>query len=111
MKVISNLITEGLSGKVEQSKYCFRRHYGSTFLTLKSIPSGEETPQQRLVKSWFTEAQRLANVDMGDDAKRRLWEQNLKKTKYKTPKGRAFAHYFQQLKAGTITVPEITEEP
>ena len=54
MKVIDNLITEGLSGKVEQSKYCFRRHYGSTFLTLKSIPSGEETPQQRLVKSWFT---------------------------------------------------------
>ena len=111
MKVIDNLITEGLSGKVEQSKYCFRRHYGSTFLTLKSIPSGEETPQQRLVKSWFTEAQRLANVDMGDTTKRLEWEQKLHKTKYKTPKGRAFAHYFQQLKAGAITVPEITEEP
>jgi len=109
MKVIDNLITEGLSGKVVQSKYCFRRHYGSTFLTLKSVPTGEESPQQRQVKSWFTEAQRLANVDMADDAKRLLWEQKLKKTKYKTPKGRAFAHYFQQLKAGVITPPETTE--
>lgn len=109
MKVIDNLITEGLSGKVVQSKYCFRRHYGNTFLTLKPIPTGEESPQQRQVKSWFTEAQRLASIDMADDAKRRLWEQKLKKTKYKTPKGRAFAHYFQQLKAGAITVSEAAE--
>ena len=109
MKVIDNLITEGFSGKVEQWKFCFKRHYGSTFLTLKSIPSGEETPQQRLVKSWFTEAQRLANMDMGDTAKRLEWEQKLHKTKYKTPKGRAFAHYFQQLKAGAITVSEAAE--
>ena len=48
-------------------------------------------------------------MDMGDTAKRLEWEQKLKKTKYKTPKGRAFAHYFQQLKAGAITVSEAAE--
>ena len=72
-KVRNNVVTEGLSGKLGKSKYCFKQAYGETVFGLKSVSSVEPNDNQRLMQEKFKSATEKARVDMADPEKRAAW--------------------------------------
>ncbi len=109
-RVISNIITEGLSGSIGDNKYTFRRCYDETYLVRKSThDTSTLTDAQKAANARFKEAHRLALADMADPEKRAEWEAKAKASKkYKTARGMAFAYYYALL--GEAEASESAEE-
>lgn len=98
-QVKDNVITEGLSGKLGKSNYCFRQMFGKTILGLKAVSSVPSSDNQVIVKVKFAEAARMARVDMKDPVKAKEWSDKLNNSTYNTAYGLAMATYFKVLYA------------
>lgn len=95
-KVIDNIITEGLSGKISSDKYTFRRSNGNTYLVRKSISNVEPSAEQLAIREKFKVAAGKAREDLKDAAKKKEWQKiaDASGGKYTTAYGAAFGYYY-----------------
>lgn len=100
-RVINNIITEGLSGKIAKSGYTFRQVNGKTIFAKKGESKAEPSEAQLAVRDKFKAAAQKAHADMGDPEKKKQWEETARNSggKYKTALGAALAHYFKASEA------------
>ena len=97
-KVVNNIITEGLSGAVAESRYTFRQVGGKTYLVRKSISTAPVTEAQLAGRTLFAEAARAARADMADAGQAAHWADVARASKrYSTAYGAAMAHHYALL--------------
>lgn len=93
MKVKNNIITEGLSGVVAQSRYTFRQCNGRTILARRP-KKGIVNAARDAQAADFAEARKKVQADYADPEKWAEWEAKAKASKrYKTAVGMAMAFY------------------
>ena len=90
---------KGVSGKLDKDdELVFSQRYGTTYAWEVEHYTGPATAAQLAVQERFATAAAQASSDMSDPEKKAEWKEALANSngKYKTPKGIAFAHYYNK---------------
>lgn len=90
---------KGVSGKLDKDdELVFSQRYGVTYAWEVEPSKQEPTAAQLAVRERFATAASQASEDMFDPEKKAEWKEALANSngKYKTPKGIAFAHYYNK---------------
>ena len=84
----------------ENKKLVCSQRYGTTIVRYQTLQHTPPTELQTLHRERFKQATQLALADMHDPIARAKWTNEAQHSngKYHTPRGIAFAHYYQELK-------------
>ena len=90
---------EGVSGKLDKDdKLVFSQRYGETYAWEVEPSKKAPTAAQLAVQERFATASAQASADMADPEKKAEWKEVAANSngKYKTPRGAAFASYYNK---------------
>ena len=90
---------EGVSGKLDKDdSLVFSQRYGATHAWEVEHSKKEPTAAQIAGRERFATASSQAAADMADPEKKAEWKEvaNASRGKYKTPRGAAFASYYNK---------------
>ena len=90
---------KGVSGKLDKDdELVFSQRYGTTYAWSMDPYNGPATAAQLAVQERFAIATAQAAADMADPEKKAEWKEvaNASRGKYKTPRGAAFASYYNK---------------
>ena len=90
---------EGVSGKLDKdNNLVFSQRFGDTHAWEVEPSKKEPTAAQLAVQERFATASAQASADMADPEKKAEWKEvaNASRGKYKTPRGAAFASYYNK---------------
>ena len=84
----------------ENKKLVCSQRYGTTIVRYQTLQHTPPTELQTLHRERFKQATQLALADMHDPIARAKWtdEEQHSNGKYHTPRGAAFAHYYELMR-------------
>lgn len=85
-------------GKKGDTRIVVRTVYGNTYANPVTYSTAPPTAAQLAVQERFATAQTQASADMADPEKKAEWKEVVANSngRYKTPRGAAFAHYYNK---------------
>ena len=98
-KIETISVIEGIRGKLDRSEnLVFSKRFGETYAWEMTPSTKAPTAAQLAVQERFATATAQAAADMADPEKKAEWKEVARNSngKYKTPRGAAFASYYNK---------------